>query len=80
MAIGIEPHTTAEARLPLEVLFGHALQVVEEPEVGFIQLPQDIGECRVSFLFRHLRIEDINATILDVSWRLASCKNERQIL
>ena len=44
MAVGIEPQTMAEARLPREVLFGHASDVVEEPMVRFIQLRQHIGE------------------------------------
>ena len=38
MAVGIEPQTMAEARLLREVLFGHALEVVEEPTVRFLQL------------------------------------------
>jgi hypothetical protein len=79
MAVGIEPQTMPEARLTREVLFGHALEIVDEPEVGFIQLPLDIGERRVSFPFRHLRIEGIDAAKLDVSWWLASSEDQRQI-
>ncbi len=35
MPVGIEPETIAEARLPREVLFGHAVQVVKEPNSWF---------------------------------------------
>ena len=80
MAVGIKPETMAEGRLPREVLFGHAVQVVEEPTVRFIQLPQDIGERQVAFLFRHLRIEGIDAAELDVARWSASREDERQIL
>ncbi len=80
MAVGIEPEAMPEARLLREVLFGHASDVVEESAVCFIQLPLDVRERKAPFLFRHLRIEAIDAAILDVSWRLASCEDERQIL
>jgi len=80
MAVGIEPQTMPEARLPREVLFGYALEVVDEPMVRFLQLPQDIGERHVSLLFRHLRIEGIDAASLDVSWWPASVEDQRQIL
>ncbi len=53
MAVGVEPQTMPKARLTRKVLFGHALEVVDEQAVGFIQLPLDIGERLVSFLFRH---------------------------
>ena len=79
MAVGVEPQTMPKARLTREVLFGHALEVVDEQAVGFIQLPLDIGERHVSFLFRHLRIEGIDAAKLDVSWWLASGEDQRQI-
>jgi hypothetical protein len=49
MAVGIEPQTVAEARLPHEVLFGHTLEIVEEPAVRFLQLSQDLGERQVRF-------------------------------
>ncbi len=67
MAVCIEPEAMAERRLPREVLFGHASDVVDEPAVRFIQLPQGIGERKALFLFRHLRIESIDAAVLDVS-------------
>ena len=67
MAVSIKPETTSEACLPRDVLFGHVLQVVEEPAVRFLQLPEDLGERQVPFLFRHLRIEGIDATVLDIS-------------
>ena len=69
-----------EARLPREVLFGHASDVVDEPAVRFIQLPQYLGERKALFLFRHLRIEGIDAAVLDVSRWPASGDDERQVL
>ena len=69
-----------EARLPLEVLFGHASDVVDESAVRFIQLPQYVGERKAPFLFRHLCIEGIDAPVLGVSWWPAPGKDERQIL
>ncbi len=80
MAVGVEPQTMPKARLTREVLFGHALEVVDEQAVGFIQLPLDIGERLVSFLFRHLSIEGIDAAVLDVSWWLAFSEDQWQIL
>src|SRR5258708_27067894 len=80
MAVGIEPQTMAEARFLGKVLFGHAVQVVEEPTVHFLQLPQDFGERHLSFLFRHLCIEGIDAARLDISRRSASAEDQRQIL
>ena len=47
-----------EARLPRKLLFGHALDVVDETVVRLIQLLQYLGKRQVSFLFCHLRIED----------------------
>lgn len=79
MAVGIEPQSMAEARLPREVLFGHAVQVVEEPTVRFLQLSQHVGERHVPFLFRHLRVESIDAAGLAVSRWPTSCEDERQI-
>jgi hypothetical protein len=70
MAVCIEPEATPEARLPREMLFGHALDVVDEPAVGFIQLPQYVGERKPLFLFRHLSIEGIDATVRYVPSKL----------
>lgn len=36
MAVGIEPEAMSEARLPNEVLFGHASDIVDESAVRFI--------------------------------------------
>ena len=80
MAVCIEPEAMPEARLPRVVLFGHASDVVEESAVRFIQLPLDVRERKAPLLFRHLRIEGIDAAVPAVSWRLASCEDERQIL
>jgi len=80
MAVGIEPEAMPEARLPCEVLFGHASAVVDESAVRFIQLPQYIRERKAPFLFRHLRIEGIDASVPGVSRWPASCDDERQIL
>lgn len=79
MAVGIEPESMAQARLPREVLFGHTLQVVEEPMVRFIQLSQNIAERHVPLVFRHLGIEGIDATGLAVSRWPASSEDQRQI-
>src|SRR5258708_20274124 len=67
MAVGIEPEAMPETRLPREVLFGYASDVVDESAVRFIQLLQDVGERKVPFLFRHLRIEGLNAPVLALS-------------
>src|SRR5437764_13124933 len=80
MAVCIEPEAMPEARLPCEVLFGHASDVVDESAVRFIQLPQYIRERKAPFLFRHLRIEGIDASVPGVSRWPASCDDERQIL
>src|SRR5262249_52125495 len=80
MAVGIEPEAMPEARLPRKVLFGYTSEVVEEAAVRFIQLPHNVRERKALFLFRHLRIEGIDAAILDITWRLASRENERQVL
>ena len=80
MAVGIEPEAMSEARLPRELLFGHALDVVDESAVRIIQLPQNVGEGKTPFLFRHLRIESIDAAGLAVSRWPTSCDDERQIL
>jgi CheY-like chemotaxis protein len=80
MAVGIEPQTMPEGRLLGEVLFGHTLEIVEEPAVRFLQLSQDLGDRHVSFLFRYLRIEGIDASKLDVARWSASGEDERQIL
>jgi len=80
MAVGIEPEAMPEACLPREVLFGHALDVVDESAVRFIQLSQYVGERKAPFLFRHLRIEGIDAAILDVSRWPSSCDDEWQVL
>ena len=80
MAVCIEPEAMPEARLPRVVLFGHASDVVDESAVRFIQLPQYVGERKVPFLFRHLRIEGIDAAVLDVSRWPASGDDERQVL
>ena len=80
MAVCIEPEAMPEARLLCEVLFGHASDVVDESAVRFIQLPQNVGERKAPFLFRHLRIEGIDASVPGVSRWPASCDDERQIL
>ena len=63
MTVGIEPQATPEARLPGEMLFGHALNVVYEPAVDLIQLPQYAGERKAPFPLRSLSIESINASV-----------------
>ena len=80
MAIGIEPEAMPEACLSREVLFRHALNVADESAVRFIQLAQDLGERKAPFLFYHLRIESIEAAVLNVSRWLLPVDDERQIL
>src|SRR5258708_5515032 len=80
MAVGIEPEAMPEACLSREVLFRHALNVADESAVRFIQLAQDLGERKAPFLFYHLRIESVEATVLNVSRWLLPVDDERQIL
>ena len=80
MAVCIEPEATSEARLPRALLFGRAVDVIDEPAVSFIHLPQDDGERKAVSLFRHLSIEGIDAAVLGrvPHWR-ASLNDERQV-
>ena len=80
MAVGIEPEAMSEARLSYEVFLRHALKIADESSVRFIQLAQDLGECKAPSLFYHLRIETIDATIASISWWLLPTGDERQIL
>src|SRR5436309_240337 len=71
VAVGIEPEAMSETCFSCEVLFGNALEVVDKPAMCLIQLPEHIGKCQIPFLFCHLRIESIDAAVLDVSrWPL----------
>ena len=63
MAVGIEPQATSEARFPRELVFGHALDEVDEPPVGVVLLRQDVGERHVSFPLGHHGVERVDATI-----------------
>jgi hypothetical protein len=66
---------------PRELLFGHALEVVDKPAVGVTQLPQDVGERKVSFLLCHLSIEGIiDAAVRYIPRRPTSLEDQRQIL
>lgn len=69
-----------ESRLQRELLFRHGLEVVDEPAVCFIQLPQYVGERKALFLLRHLSIEGIDAAVLYVPRWPATFDDERQIL
>ena len=80
MAVGIESEAMSEARLLREVLFRHTLKVADESAVRFLQLAQDLGERKAAFLFCHLRIESIEATVLDIARQLLPVDDERQIL
>ena len=80
MAGGIELEAMPEACLSREVLFRHALNVANESAVRFIQLAQNLGERKAPFLFYHLRIESIEAAVLNVSRWLLPVDDERQIL
>ena len=61
MAVGVQPQAMAEARLGRELFFGHTLDEGDEPAVGFVQLRPDLGERQGAFLFRHPRIERVDA-------------------
>src|SRR5215469_10474080 len=80
MAVGIEPEAMSEACLSYEVLFRYTLKVADESAVRFIQLAQNLGERKAPFLFCHLRIESIEAAVLDVSRWLLPVDDEWQIL
>ena|ERR687895_2654046 len=69
-----------EARLPRELLFGHALDIVYEPAVDLIQLPQYIGERKAPFPLRALSIEGIDTAVRYIPWWSPSLDDERQIL
>src|SRR6266850_391136 len=80
MAVRIEPEATSEAPLPREMLFGRTVDIIDEPAVSCIQLPQNVGERKASCLLRHLRIEGIDAAVLSrvLRWS-ASRDNEWQM-
>ncbi len=77
MAVGIEPEAMTEARLSCKVFFGYALKIVDESAMCFSQLAQDIGECKVSSLCYHLRIETVDAAIAGVSRWLLPVDDDR---
>src|SRR5258708_39314122 len=76
MAVGIEPEAMPEARLPREVLFGHASDAVDESAERFLHIPQDLGDRHAPFLFRPLPIEGVDAAVLYVSPSPASWDND----
>src|SRR5438045_3777196 len=80
MAVRIEPQPMPEARLPRELLFGHASNVVNQPGMGLVQLPQYFGEREASFLLGPLRVEGINAAVRYIPWRCPSLDDEREVL
>ena len=81
MAVCIEPQATPEARLPRELLFGRALDIIDEPAVGVVSLPQHFGKRQVPLLLRHLGVEGIDAAVRDGIPRwLPAVEDERQML
>jgi len=46
------------------MLFGHALEVVDELAMDCFLLLQDIGEREIAFAFCHQRVERIDATVV----------------
>src|SRR5882762_11331890 len=81
MAIRVEPQSMTEAGFADELMFGGALNEVDEPAVRCRQLRADLGQRQVPFLFRHAGVEGVDATVLyGVPWRHAALQDERQVL
>ena len=78
MAVRVKPQAMPEGGLPRELGFGHALDIVNELAVSFLQLSQHFRKRKIPFLFRHLSIEGIEARI----WRVTStsCRLLDQVL
>ena len=80
MAVRIEPQAMTETRFADELIFGRALDEVDEPAVGVISLPQHLGKRQVPLLLRHLGVEGIDATVGDGIPRwLPAVEDERQM-
>ena len=80
MTVCIEPQAMPEARLPRELLFRRALDVVDKPAVGVCLLLQHLGNRRVTLLLCHLGVEGIDAAVGDRIPRwLPAIEDERQM-
>src|SRR5437763_16009451 len=81
MAVGIEPLPMPETRLACELLFGHTLDIFNQPAMGCFLLLQYVGERQMLLALRHQRVERIDATVLRrVPWWLATLDDQRQVL
>src|SRR3989442_14269478 len=63
MAIRIEPQSMTEAGFADELMFGGALNEVDEPAVRRRQLRADLGQRQTPFLFRHAGVESVDAAV-----------------
>src|SRR5205814_9731658 len=81
MAIRVEPQSMTEAGLADELMFGGALNEVDEPAVRCRQLRSDLGQRQAPFLFRHAGVEGVDALVpYGVSrWR-AALEDARQVV
>src|SRR5436309_4959943 len=70
-----------EAGRAAELMFGGALNEVDEPAVRCRQLRADLGQRQAPFLFRHPGVEGVDAPVLyGVPRRRAALEDERQVL
>src|SRR5260370_38764561 len=70
-----------EAGFAEELVFGGALNEVDEPAVCCRQLRADLGQRQAPFLFRHAGVEGVDAPVPYgvPRWR-AALQDERQVL
>src|SRR6266850_4963979 len=80
MAIRVEPQSMTEAGFADELMFGSALNEVDEPAVRCRQLRADLGQRQAPFLFRRAGVEGVDAAVpYEVPrWR-AALEDERQL-
>ena len=70
-----------EAGFVGELMFGGALNELDEPGMRCSQLRADLGQRQAPFLFRHVGVEGVDAPVpYGVPRRRAALQNERQVL
>src|SRR5881628_4051886 len=70
-----------EAGFANELMFGGALNEVDEPAVRCRQLRADLGQRQAPFLFRHAGVEGVDASVpYGIPRRRAVFEDERQVL
>src|SRR5713226_9168516 len=70
-----------EAGFAEELMFGGALNEVDEPAVRCRQLRADLGQRQAPFQFRHAGVEGVDAPVpYGVPRRRAALQDERQVL